>query len=318
MTLLYTNFAQTRLKADCLIGDTTLTVQDATVFPSTGNFYLIIDREILKATARPSSTTLTVVRGQQGTSAVPQVLGSQVIQAITRDDLKGFQTVRDTFANRPAAGVEGRLFWASDGPLECIDDGSNWKSRVFGHNVVEFQDSSLSWVNQGGASLDTTYGYTHLAIPASSGTSIRTRVAAVGGTHDLRAFVNWTQINSNFQIMGLCWRSSGDGKITIFGAAETGKFVLYKYSSATAFAAAYTPTIANATIGFNNSTGIWLRLQDDGATRYGMVSLDGIFWIVIHSFGRTDYHTPDQVGYCGNVEHNLPAHFNVYSWSLTA
>ena len=67
-----------------------------------------------------------------------------------------------------------------------------------------------------------------------------------------------------------------------------------KFSSATAFSANYT------SIGWLAAAGVWLQITDDGTNRKCLASNDGINYAQIHSIGRTDYLTADEVGFYVN------------------
>ena len=58
---------KTSLTAPASIGDTTLTVADSSIFLA--NTYAVVNNEVLKVTATPTATTITVLRAQSGTSA---------------------------------------------------------------------------------------------------------------------------------------------------------------------------------------------------------------------------------------------------------
>jgi hypothetical protein len=82
------NNAVSALAAGISNSATTLTVTTGhgSKFPSTGNFRLGIGTEILKATAR-SGDVITVVRGQESTTAASHALGDEVRQVLTKAGL---------------------------------------------------------------------------------------------------------------------------------------------------------------------------------------------------------------------------------------
>ena len=92
------NFARGELDAAATAADTSITVIDATQFPdpANGEFNLVIfdqtsharadldpDVELVRATSRPSSTELSVTRGQEATAAAGHPVGSAVMLAST-------------------------------------------------------------------------------------------------------------------------------------------------------------------------------------------------------------------------------------------
>jgi hypothetical protein len=65
-------------------GATTITVASAAGFPTTGNYYIRIDNEVLQVTGGQGTTTWTVSRGQLGTAAATHTAGA-VITALMTD-----------------------------------------------------------------------------------------------------------------------------------------------------------------------------------------------------------------------------------------
>jgi hypothetical protein len=78
----YANNAQSSLTAAVAAGDTTLTVGNASAFPASGNFRVIIDAEILLVTA-VAGNTFTVTRGAEGTTAAAHAVGAYVTHVLT-------------------------------------------------------------------------------------------------------------------------------------------------------------------------------------------------------------------------------------------
>lgn len=311
------NFAQSRLTVAVDNDDTTFTVQDGSLFPSVGDFYVVCGNEICRCTAR-TGDDLTVVRATQDTVGAAHGIGSLVTRSVTRDDLRSFQFYRGPWSSRPAAGVPGRVYVSSDTPHECYDDGTAWNDRIFGHNVVPFDDTGMTWLNQGSATLVKDRGYGSLLLPSVAGLNIRGKyIAAPATPYNVIMFANWTQNNAAFFAAGLIWRDSGTGKLTFYGATNSGEYSIGKYNSATSFSASYSPAIQSKA-GQNNAHGIWIRFLDDGTTRWFMKSLEGIYWNVITTVSRTDFHTPNQVGFAVNAEHGVGARMNIYSWYVGA
>ena len=73
----FVNNAQTTLNGAISDSDTSIVVTDGSVFPTHGDFRLLIESELVLCTAR-STNTLTVVRAQEGTRTwgTPAAFGS--------------------------------------------------------------------------------------------------------------------------------------------------------------------------------------------------------------------------------------------------
>lgn len=77
-----TNFGRTTLTSGIDDDDTSIAVGDGSVFPSSGNFRLNCEDELMLCTAR-SGSTLTVTRGIEGTTPASHSLGRVITQVIT-------------------------------------------------------------------------------------------------------------------------------------------------------------------------------------------------------------------------------------------
>ncbi len=82
MSEVKTNNAATKLNGGINNSVTSLVVNSATAFPTTGYFSIIIDTEIMIVTA-VSGTTFTVKRGQEGTSAASHSSGALIVHDLT-------------------------------------------------------------------------------------------------------------------------------------------------------------------------------------------------------------------------------------------
>lgn len=307
----YTNFAKSRMTADINSTDTTVAVVDGNAFPSSGDFYIVIGNEVLRVTSR-SGNNLTVVRGVPSTV---HSLGDCVTRIISKTDLESYWIVRDSYPNRPSPGVAGRYFIATDCPLECYDDGTTWQSRIFGHNITQYDDTGFTWLNQGTATFETTYGFGHLNMPNDVTLQVRGRYMNAPATpYTVTAFYNYTQCNDASNIAGLIFRDSGTGKITLFGPSQAMVFRVAKYDSVTVLNSVYTLTWNSFPPGLNICNGMWIRMTDNGTNRIYQYSMDNFYWDTIYQHGRTDFHTPNQIGYAMNAQHGFGGRMNIYSW----
>jgi hypothetical protein len=89
------------------------------------------------------------------------------------------------------------------------------------------------------------------------------------------------------------WRQSSDGKIAALRAIYNGTLTAMdirsdKFNSATALSANYT----NSPV---DKLPRWIRLADNGTNRIISYSPDGIVFSALHTVGRTDFLTGDQI-----------------------
>ncbi len=93
----YTNLAVTSLNGSINNSTTSITVATATLFPSGPNFRIVVDTEVMLVTAGGSGTTSwTVVRGYEGSTAASHANGAVVANVLTAGALA--QTLLD-YAN---------------------------------------------------------------------------------------------------------------------------------------------------------------------------------------------------------------------------
>jgi hypothetical protein len=211
----------------------------------------------------------------------------------------------DAYASRPAAATEGRLFLPNNGVYVERDTGAAWAPWGPLYPFTVPVDGDFSWINQGTASVDTTNGGIYLLAPANSGTQLRIRIKSAPATpYTITAAFLPAMIATGPQRVGLCWRQSSDGKLVmayLLGNANLQTYQIDKFNSPTAGNSTY---VTRAT----PQTGVtFLRIADNGTNRITSYSVDGQHWIQLHSIGRTDFMTADQVGFFASDEGNIQA-----------
>ena len=163
-------------------------------------------------------------------------------------------------------------------------------------------DGDFAWINQGGASVDTTNSGIYLLAPATAGVSwrIRKKSPAFSPPYTVTAAFLISPRAGSFVHFALIFRQSSDGKIVTNSMQYNGgmKFGVHKYSSATAFDSTY----AGSSDFANPGNLLWLQISDNNTNRISRLSGDGVHWITIHTIGRTDYITADEVGFAAMPE----------------
>lgn len=86
----YSNFATSTLASGITSGDTSVTLVDGSKFPSTGDFRVLLESELVKCTAR-SGNVLTIVRAQESTSAASHASGVVASNVLTSGALTALQ-----------------------------------------------------------------------------------------------------------------------------------------------------------------------------------------------------------------------------------
>ena len=177
--------------------------------------------------------------------------------------------------------------------------------------VISIPSSGWSWVNQGGATLTTNaskdVGSLYLKVPVAGGDSLRIRVRSLpAGKTAIVAFRPYLQpVAIGNPMAGILWRESSSGKLSAFylirnaGSPFDAGLGLAKYTNPTTWSGgSYNPPSSDAKWIYGGV--LWMKMQDDGASRIFSLGVDGENWHTHHSVGRTDYLTADQFGFFAN------------------
>lgn len=289
---LFTNSAATTLNTGGGINNsvTSFTVASSSGFPATGNFRVICGSEIMLVTA-VSGTTWTVTRGIEGTAAASHIDTSPITHILTAGSLPLCNTLSGTFANRPAAGVAGRKYYATDTPFWYLDNGSTWAKFFGSYPIVTPDDTGFSWDNQASAVLTTTKDMLNILADATSSFRYKTAPSAPYVV-DAAFLMNWTSLHKLDSYLG--FRASASGKMHTTGFRLEGAVVTlnsWKWTTSTSFSAAYN---TNNYL-FLGQGLFFLRIEDDNTNRNIYVSNDGVNFVLFHSIGRTDFLTANQI-----------------------
>jgi hypothetical protein len=227
-----------------------------------------------------------------------------------------------TYASRPAAGTAGRVYLCTDSDVQFRDNGSTWDAFWNGMKLTPPVAGNFAWNNQDDATLDTSGPVIWMTDPANASLSLHLqKITAPATPWTVTALIRGSSFRhgSGASAFGMAYRQSSDGKlhqVYVSGGGDAGNFAnlfINKWSSSTAFAAHYA--------GFPNGLAevpLWFRLADNGTNRIISLSLDGIHWTTIHTIGRTDYMTADEVGWFGAAygHASMDMRAGLYSWAV--
>lgn len=268
MRELFANNATTTLSSSTTSSATTLSVTTGSVFPSTGNFRLIVGSETMLCTAR-SSNTLTVVMGYESTTAASHASGSTVSQILTVGGLLRNRQDDLHFAGGSQPPV-GRLLDASGNVLTSSDFTTT--AGVSGSSVTDQAGTLLLTVaaGSGGFNLSTL-------LRSAPATPYSIQCALQFCFADANSCALWA---------GLC---ATDGtKLVTHGLflTDTAVFEIAtsKLVSVTSEDSDYTSNAAWAT-----GLYLWLKVTDDGTNLSFFRSHDGVNWVQSWQVSRTDY-----------------------------
>jgi hypothetical protein len=279
----YTNNATSTLASGINNSVTSLDVASASAFPSSGNFRIIIDSEIMLVTA-VSTNTFTVTRAAEGTAAASHSSGATVSHVLTAgavDTIRSDLVQAGVYASRPAASKAGNLYLATDGPYLCRDDGSAW--ACFGplRKLTPVVTADFSWLNQLSGTETVIGGAVVLqaeASRASPSTLARVKTAPSTPYTVTMAFVPQMKPTTAGGVVnafcGMIFRESSTGKIMSHGLFQNDgtqdRVVSFAQSAGATGAFA---TVTNLVISLSRP--VWFQLSNDGTNLIWRYSADG-------------------------------------------
>ena len=304
---------------------TTLTVISATAFPTTGNFRIKIGGTEICLVTAVSGLVFTITRGVEGSSASSHSSGESIILILTKDSLNKLfceeNSQEGTYANLPSAEKAGRIYRSSDSIYDFRDSGSAWVAYGPRWKLTPLPNNHLaSWINQNSAIASYSNGMLSFRSSVSSNDhhSILYR-AAPTPPYTITVLVEvWPILTASFNSFNFVFLDSASGKFSNIQLAyntSTGKlrFDVEKWDDFNSFNAGYALTEYPIT---PQTYPKWVRLVDDNTNRKWQVSWDGFYWRTVHSIGRTDFITPDSVGFSLRQDgtDNAEKVVSVYSW----
>lgn len=292
---------------------TSLTVAtgEGSRFPTTGNFRVIVDNEIMLCTAR-SGDVLTVTRGHEDTAAASHADVADISHIITADaqvqfhkDSVGYGLI----GSLPATPERtGRVYFPSnpDGGFAIAKDNSTWK--YFGVINGPFDGVDLSAF----ATYDTTQSddtvqqrgpFVHWKNDGITpgGENVRARMQSIPG-----GYTTWTitaafrfhpGVAASYSTIGFGFRNSSNNNIMQFCVGPRADvnmlYLWYWYNSATS----YFEAVPNTQQRVYRTEVSWIKVTYDGTDFKMYASTNGRDWCFIASRASgLGFGTPTQWG----------------------
>lgn len=251
----FTNNASTTLNGAITSGASSLVVTSATLFPTSGNFRLLIGSEIIIVGAVSGTTFSSLTRGAEGTTAAAHSNGDTVTAILTKSSIR--EVLAPVGYPNLSLPAIGSVTWDNQGSTTLTDNGKSW------------------YMYKPGTGNSFSMSFVYWSAPATPWT------VTMCARHNLLSkkwlayglfFSDGTKYAGmnvmNFDTINLCLRAA-------------------KFSSTTAYTADYSGAVIYA-----GDVPKWLRINDDGTNRTISYSHNGINFIAFHSIGRTDFLTP--------------------------
>lgn len=217
------------------------------------------------------------------------------------------------YGSLPGTCTTGDLYRTSDSIYEFQCTASNTWSAFFGGQKVTIPVSGdFSWVNQGSSTVTSGAGNIAMFVPASGSNSLRVRVKSIPAVpYTIEAGFYMAGNFSNYAECGLVFRQTSDGKLVTLNIQNPSAGInSAKWTGATTFSASYSPT--DPPLGWQNQ--IWFRIADNNTNRIASWSPDNVNYYTLHTVGRTDFLTADQVGFYCNTSNSNPIYMNLFHW----
>ena len=221
-------------------------------------------------------------------------------------------TIQGNYSARPSASAvaSGAMFFCNDSDAVYTSDGSTWtKIRANGFYNPNLADPPTFTGTLNSASIAADADGRVITVPTATNYYILGEYLTLSpsSNYTATAQLDANLTTGNITTVGLFLRESSSGKIVMCGPTyinSTGWFYeVAKYSSETTYNSRYgTYSFTPVTLGSTVYTGWpkWLRIRDDGTYRYFEASINGLDWFSITSttsISRTDYITPNQIGW---------------------
>jgi hypothetical protein len=323
------NLQTVTLGSNYTLGDTSmvLTTGQGARLPSSGDFWIMTpdtappNRIIWKVTAR-SSDTLTVVYDNSYGADANLTTGTRLMWSLTAEALTQLKTdvigMFGTFANLPSATIGVvRYDFTNSYYSHAVSDGTDW--HYFFPGLGEASRPKLAdftWINQGAATADDTYGYITIEAPANSADSMRMLVRSVPATPwTLTMGFTSLAVGVDAPKLGACYRESATQKVVTVACRVAQQIGMARYTNATTYAGSN--EVDFYIIYAAQNAPLFLRLSDNGTNRVTSRSTDGRHWTVIGTISRTDFLTADQVGVFVNpASATYPAKIHLFHWKM--
>jgi len=162
----------------------------------------------------------------------------------------------------------------------------------------------LSWtaVNQGPATININNGQIFLGTPALGGKNARLVVKTTPATpYMVETFFIPFMMAANNNKVGLVIRDSGSGRFNAFEFVYNNALCLALHQYNSFFGDNGVPYITNM-LGSYTSSGMWVRLGDNGTTQSLDLSPDGTHWVNFFTTDRSFVNNPDQIGFFVDAE----------------
>jgi hypothetical protein len=280
---------QSALKSDITDIQTTLEVNSATSFPTTGNFRIRVDNEIMLVTG-VASAVFTVTRGAESTVGAAHTIGATVSHVLTAGALDTHYQIdmcpSAVIASKPAAVPSGGWFFPTD--ANRIFHG--YTGSLMGMAGVRPMTPPIgifdTWLNQNDATADESKGYLRLSSPYNAFQGLQARLVACAGgaeTHEV-CYMPDAFTNPGTSLWGMIWyRAASDDSVCMCSQVGTSYATVFQYCYQNTNSSSASMTTISNTHSFDSfwqNNHHWVKGVFDGTEFSFYTSNDGWNWLV--------------------------------------
>lgn len=295
------NLATSTLNGGISGSVTSLTVTSATGFPTTGEFRIMIDSEIIIVGTVSGTTYSNLQRGAEGTVPAAHSNGATITCILTEDALSCFR--RDNaqlgaYSSVSTAVKDGRLVFTNNSPYLLKDKGSSMLHSGPLWKLKKPNDGDFVWANQSPATVTVTNGGILLATGANASLNINIRKKNAPATPYSVKMLAYPRLNcANYNLAGICFRESATGKMSsIEWVYSSGAVLQFDNWNSTSSQAGGTTSYYTRYMGQDIN---WLGLSNDGTNITHSFSLDGFNFYPFKTVAKNSFFTtgPDEIGF---------------------
>jgi hypothetical protein len=277
---IFQNNTSDTLSASCISTDLTISVTTGSKFPTTGDFHVLVDSEIMLVTAR-ATNTLTVTRGQEGTTAAAHSNAAVITLILTAASLKAY--LRDNVPGADGSKPAMRLVDSSGNPLTS----SSFTAVNTTNATISDLDGGIVMRKAAQAGVqDMALLYRAYTAPATVIAGFRALIPNGGG--------------STFPGFALGFRDSVSGKLNCsFILNNSDANFWWQALRLTDPTTAGTAGSVKSVTTFSDM--LWLKCEDDNTNLKFSISIDGVNWIQLNSEARGAYVTGGPTGFFWGV-----------------
>jgi hypothetical protein len=199
--------------------------------------------------------------------------------------------------------------------------GSSGGASSPGHSLTAPIASNFAWVNQGGASLDSTNSQLSILAPATSGESWRILETTLPGAYPwtlTAAIICQMTFQNNYNAVGIGVKDSGNNKMLVYKGIVSDTGALHRSVTSYSNASSGVANLTFPTLAFPPSYLMWLRIVADATNfTYFYSPNGGISWVQLYQAGRTAYLTsPATAFFAVNADASWANAASLVSWTL--